>query len=327
MLYLDAIFKNWPVGLSRLMRLQPFFTMTTGLLVIFLFRKGFEYVPLAIVLVILAFVIITFRIYRLREDEGVIASFGDMALIFLLNNMLYFVIPFYFESMTFPSRNVLFAPVIIGLAVIAGWFSLYQRLIARHPLRSSLFYALTFFCVLNLLFPILLAIRNIWSILISGGIAAATVVLFVYPHTDMLKDRKNTVIFVLGVTLIFTLLWFGRSLIPPSPLKLTRTTACREVIDYRPVEPFARARTDTITDVCFYSSIFAPRGLSEKINHIWYHDGRRLLTIPLSEIRGGRKVGFGTWSCRTILEGKGLYTVEVWTAGGQLLGQGSFVIY
>jgi hypothetical protein len=327
LLYLDAIFKNWPVGLSRLIKLQPFFALVTGLLVIFLFRKGFEYVPLAIVSVIFAFFYITFRIYRLRENKGVIASFWDTALIFVLNNMLLFVLPFYFESMTFPSRNIFFAPVIVGLTVIASWFTLYQHLVARHPLRSSLFYALTFFCVLNFLFPILFGMRNIWSLLISGGIAATTVVLFVYPHIDMLKNRKNTIIFILGIVLIFTLLWFGRSLIPPSPLKLTRTTACREIVDYRPVEPFIKARADTVTDVCFYSSIFAPRGLAEKINHVWYHDGRKLLTIALSEIKGGRKEGFGTWSCRAILEGKGLYTVEVWTAGGQLLGEGSFILY
>jgi len=325
--YLHAIFNTWPVGIQRIMKLQPFFSLAISLVVLFLFKKGYEYVPIAIVSVIFAFFYLTFRLYLLKQKTGILASFWDTALIFILNNMLLFVLPFYFESMTFPSRNILFAPIIVGLAVIAGWFELYQRFVARHPLQGSLFYALTFFCVLNLLLPIVLGMRNIWSLLISGGIAAITVLVFVYPHIEMLKNKKNTLIFLLGVVLSFALLWFGRSLIPPSPLKLTRATACISIEDYKPTAPFNRAKAEETPEVCFYSSIFAPRGLTEKIDHVWHHNGRRLLSISLSEIQGGRKEGFGTWSRRMILEGRGRYTVEVWTAGGQLLGTGSFILY
>jgi hypothetical protein len=324
--YLRTVITIWPEGLQRIMKLQPLFSLSTSLLVIFLFKKGFEYVPIAIVSTIFAFFYIIFRLYSSKEKNGVITSFWDTALIFIINNMLLFVLPFYFESMTVPSRNMLFAPVIIGLAVIAGWFSLYQRFIARHPLRSSLFYALTFFCVLNFLLPVLFGMRNIWSLLISGGIAAAAVLIFVYPHIDLLKNKKNTLIFISGICLFFVLLWFGRSLIPPSPLKLTRTTACRSIELFKPVEPSNLLKAELNSEVYFYSSIFAPRGLSEKIDHIWYHNGRRLFTVSLSEIKGGRKQGFGTWSRHVILEGSGKYTVEVWTAGGQLLGEGNFML-
>ncbi len=322
--YLHTLINLWPEGLQRLMKLQPLFSLATSLLVIFLFQKGFEYVPIAIVSTIFAFFYITFRLYPLKEKKGAITSLWDTALIFIINNMLLFVLPFYFESMTFPSRNMLFAPLILGLTIIAGWFSVYQRFIAKHPLRSSLFYALTFFCVLNFLLPVLFGTRNIWSLLISGGVAAAAVLIFVYPHIELLKNRKNSLVFIIGICLFFILLWFSRSLIPPSPLKLTRATACRKIELYKPIEAFSRSNFNSASEVYFYSSIFAPRGLKEKIDHVWYHNGRRLFTVSLNEIRGGRKQGFGTWSRHTILEGPGKYTVEVWTAGGQLLGMGHF---
>ena len=325
--YLGSIFLNWPPGIQRLMKFQPFFSLVIAFLVIVLFKKGFEYVPVAIVSVIFAFSYITFRLYLLKEKNSAITALWDTALIFTLNNMLLFVLPFYFESMTFPSRNILFAPLIVGITIIAGWYNLYQRVVARHPLRSSLFYALTFFCVLNFLFPIVFGMRNIWSLLISGGIAAIAVAVFVFPHIDIMKNKENTLIFFLGIAIFFALLWFGRSLIPPSPLKLTHATACREIDQFRPVAPFTSAKADSISEVYFYSSIFAPRGLSEKINHVWYCNGTRLLTISLSEIEGGRKEGFGTWSRRIMLEGPCSFTVEVWTAGGQLLGVGQFVLY
>ncbi len=325
--YLAAIFDIWPVGIQRIMKLQPVFSLATSLVVILLFKKGFEYVPIVIVSVIFAFFYITFRLYLLKQRSNILTSLWDTALIFILNNMLLFVLPFYFESMTFPSRNILFAPIIVIIAVIAGWYELYQRLVARHPLRSSFFYALTFFCVLNLLLPILFGVRNIWSLLISGGIAATAVIVFVYPHIDMLKNRKNTAIFIMGIALFFVLLWFGRSLIPPAPLKLTRATACRGIEDFRPMDAFKAEEAASVPEVYFFSSIFAPRGLAEKINHVWSINGQKLLTISLSEIQGGRKEGFGTWSRRTILEGPGRYTIEVWTAGGQLLGTGTFILH
>jgi hypothetical protein len=324
--YAMAIFTIWPIGIQRLMKFQPVFALGSSLLVIFLFKKGFEYVPIVIVSVIFTFFYITFRMYLMKDKKGVLTSLWDTALIFVINNMLLFVLPFYFESMTIPSRNMLFAPVIITLAVIANWFQLYQRIVARHPLRSSLFYALTFFCVLNFLFPILLGMRNIWSLLLSGGISATAVLIFVYPHIDITINKKNTVVFILGITLFFSMLWFGRSIIPPSPLKLTKTTACREIILYKPDGPFTVSKASGLKEVYFYSAIFAPRGLMEKINHVWYHNGRRLFTVSLSEIRGGRKEGFGTWSRHAVLEGQGVYTVEVWTSGGQLLGKGKFLL-
>lgn len=325
--YLHAIYEDLPAGLVRIMKWQPLFALGTSILVLFLFRKGFEYVPLTIVSVIFAFFYITFRLYLLKEKKGLITSLWDTALIFIINNMLLFVLPFYFESMTFPSRNMLFAPLIIGLSVIANWFTLYQRAIERHPLRSSVFYALTFFCVLNFIFPIVFGMRNIRSLLASGGIAALAVVLFVLPHTDIRRDRKNMLLYLAGLVLSFAFLWFGRSLIPPAPLKLTGSTACAGIESFKPEGPFKTTRADNAREVYFYSSIFAPRGLSEKIDHVWYHNGRKLLSISLDEIRGGRKEGFGTWSKRFLLEGPGTYTVEVWTAGGQLLGTGGFVAY
>src|SRR4030042_3533797 len=284
LLYLGAIFTQWPSGLQRIMKFQPFIALVISLLVVFLFKKGFEYVPIAIVSVIFAFFYITFRLYLLKDTKGIITIFWDTALIFILNNMLLFVIPFYFKSMTFPSRNIFFAPVLVGLTVIASWYHLYQCFIAKHPPRSSLFSALTFFCVLNFLFPIIFGMRNIFTLLLSGGVAATTVVFFVYPQIDILKNKKNTTVFLFGIALFFALLWFGRSIIPPSPLKLTHTTACRNIELFRPKEYFYRSKIDITPEVYFYSSIFAPRGLAEKINHVWYHNGRGVFTISFREI-------------------------------------------
>ncbi|MBN2080305.1 MAG: DUF2914 domain-containing protein [Spirochaetes bacterium] len=322
-----TLIETWPRGLQRLLALQPIFSLSTGLVALVLIKQGFENIPLSIVFIIVAFSYIMFRLYLHRGGKGLLTSLWDAALIFVLNNLLLFVLPFYMEATTFPSRNMVFVPLIITMIVIASWFTLYLRLIARHPLRSSIFYAFTFFCVLNLLFPVLFGMGNIHSLLASGAIAVGAMGLFIYPHIDIARNVKNGLIFFSGAVLFLLILWFGRSLIPPAPLKMTRSAACLGIEEYRPLAPFRTARASETPEVVFYSSIFAPRGLSERIRHVWFHNGRRLFSVPLSEIHGGRKEGFGTWSRHTILEGPGRYVVEVWTEGSQLLGAGEFRLY
>lgn len=310
---------------KRLVKYQPVFALATGYASAWLLRRGFEYLPLIIVLSVFAYtwVIYPFRLSGDRKGSRIV-KFTDFALLFALNNMLFFVIPFYFESMTFFSRNVLFGLVMLGLTIISNWFVLYNRLVQRLPLAGSVFYALTFFIVLNFIFPVLFGMRNIWSLLLSGAIAGLSVVLIVFPRVPSLRERRNAVKFLSGIALSLAAVWFGRSLIPPAPLKMTSSAACERIVDYQPVSPLKNFRGDGSGEIFFYTSIFAPLGLSEGIEHVWYHDGRQLFRVDVKEIHGGRKEGFGTWSKHPPREGPGEYIVEAWTKGGQLLGRGGF---
>ena len=324
--YLRRIIEENPIGLRRILRFQPIFTLATSVLCVTLFRHGFEYIPIVIAFLIFALFTITSRIFLITDRKGFIIAIWDMAFMFVLNNLLLFAIPFYVESTTFPSRNMAFVAILVIIAAASGWYELYDRFIAKHPLRSSLFYATTIFSVLNIILPVLFGIRNIWSLLLSMSMSLLVIAAVIYPHIALTKKPANMAAFALGIIISFTLIWTGRSAIPPAPLKITRATAYHRIENFRPQDPFTIQRYVPNEDICFYTSIFAPRGLKEKIDHVWHHNGRRLFRVPLSEIHGGRAEGFGTWSCHTIREGPGTYTVEVWTAGGQILGSGSFTL-
>lgn len=324
--YLRKIIEENPIGLRRIVRFQPLFALATGILCVTLFRHGFEYIPIVIAFLIFALFTITSRVYFITDRKGIIIAIWDMAFMFVLNNLLLFAIPFYVESTTFPSRNMAFVAILIVIAAASGWYEIYDRFIAKHPLRSSVFYATTIFSVLNIILPVLFGIRNIWSLLLSMSISLLVMAAVIYPHIALTKKPTNMAAFALGIIISFTLIWAGRSAIPPAPLKITRATACNSIEQFRPKDPFMIQRFEQNADIYFYTSIFAPRGLKEKIRHVWHHNGRRLFHVSLNEIHGGRKEGFGTWSCHTIREGPGTYTVDVWTAGGQLLGSGSFTL-
>ena len=166
--WVEEILATTPPGLVRLMKIQPVFALVSSFFVLFLFEKGFEKAPLIIALCLFAAFYITSKLYFIKEPQGIFTVLLDTALIFALSSMLLFVTPFYLESMSIPSRNMLFTPLILALAVVASWYELYLKIIAPHPLRSSLFYALTFFCVLNFLLPVIFGVRNIWSLMIAG---------------------------------------------------------------------------------------------------------------------------------------------------------------
>jgi len=324
--YLIKIYFDTPAGISRLLKFQPVISLISGIIVIFLIRRGFEYVPFVIICVVLTFVYLAFRLYIQNKNYSALNKIAGSAVMFSVNYMLLFILPFYFESMTIPSRNMFFGIVIITIAVLSNWNFLLKRFILKFVLASSIYYALVFFSVLNFIFPIIFGLRNIWSLAISGGIGAVSAVLVVYPQIRENKNRKDILKFVSGIVLSLALLLFGRSFIPPAPLELKYATACEGIKEHNPYFPFDLNYVNAIEEVFFYTAIYAPKGLSEGIDHVWFYNDVRLLTIQLREITGGRDEGYRTWSKHALLEGIGKYTVEVWTAGGQFLGEGSFII-
>jgi hypothetical protein len=324
--YLKKIYLDTPPGISRLLKIQPVISLISGIFVIFLIRRGFEYVPLVIICLVLTFVYLAFRLYIQNNNSGPFNRIAGSAVMFSVNYMLLFILPFYFESMTIPSRNMLFGIIIIALAVLSNWNFLLKRFILKSVLASSIYYALVFFSVLNFIFPIIFGLRNIWSLAISGGIGAVSAVFVLYPQMTENKNRKNILRFVSGILLSLVVLWFGRSFIPPAPLELKYATACEGVEEHNPNFPFDLNYVNAVEEIYFYTAIYAPKGLSEGIDHVWYYNSERLMSIRLSEITGGRNEGYRTWSKHALLEGVGKYTIEVWTDGGQFLGEGSFTI-
>ena len=70
-----------------------------------------------------------------------------------------------------------------------------------------------------------------------------------------------------------------------------------------------------------YTAINAPRGLSERIYHVWRHNGREIERIAL-DIQGGRKEGYRAWTHKQNFPGEpaGNWQVQVLTEAGQMIG-------
>jgi hypothetical protein len=119
--------------------------------------------------------------------------------------------------------------------------------------------------------------------------------------------------------------WLLRSWVPPATLWLTEVAVSTD-FDNKNRKP-----GDSITEIGVnqlrggglyaYTSINAPRGLEERIYHVWRHNGEEGERIALN-IHGGRKEGYRAWTHKQNFpqDAVGNWQVRVLTEDGQMIG-------
>jgi hypothetical protein len=121
----------------------------------------------------------------------------------------------------------------------------------------------------------------------------------------------------------------ARAAVPPAPLSLARGAIVWDVGSLESPEPVtARIPAHELhrRGLQAQTAIYAPAGLTQPIRHVWRRGGEVVNVIELSPVRGGRRGGFRTFSRKTAFpaDPTGPWSVDVATAGGQLIGRLTF---
>lgn len=310
------------------------FSLGLGLTTLFVFRRGLPHVGWIVgyllLLVLLVAAVTELRQPLERRGRRRIVGAADYTVQSLYHGLLLFVLPAYYASATLDSPNVLcLAAVVAGALVTAvdPWYAVIVR--PRRWLNQTLL-GFSIFAALNVALPLL----GIRPILALEGAAALTAVAMmpVFRERGALTWRqaypRSAVLAVAAMAAV----WVGRAAVPPAPLFVARATAARSVTLLEPVEPVdSPIPTSTVAGwggIAAYTAVYAPAGLRQPIEHVWWKDGRLLARVPLSPLRGGRKEGFRTYSRKTDLKPPydGRYRVDVVTASGQLIGRLRFTV-
>ncbi len=183
---------------------------------------------------------------------------------------------------------------------------------------------LTLFAVLLTSLPILLHLTTPESYRLSLGIAVVLSfpsLLVTFPLQHWWRG-----FLLLGLTLAVGLAgWFGRTWVPPATLWLTEVAVSSQFDDQ------SRTPGDSLEQVgaaqlrsqglFAYTAINAPRGLDERIYHVWMFNGKEFDRIAL-DIHGGRKEGYRAWTHKQNFPGDpvGHWQVKVLTEAGQMIG-------
>ena len=310
------------------------FSLGLGLATLFVFRRGLPHVGWIVgyllLLVLLVAAVTELRQPLERRGRQLVLTAADYAVQSLYHGLLLFVLPAYWASATLDSPNALFLACMVAAALVTAVDPWYAAIV--HPRRwlNQALLAFSIFAALNVALPLL----GIRPILALEGAAALTAVAMMPVFRERGAERwlrayaMSAVLAVLAMAAV----WLGRAAVPPAPLFVARATVARSVTMLEPVEPIGSpVPAQTVADwggLAAYTSVYAPAGLQQPIEHVWRKDGRVIGRVPLSPVLGGRKEGFRTYSRKTDLKPPlaGRYRVDVVTASGQLVGRLRFTV-
>ena len=317
--------KSWGISLCSL---------GLGLATLLVFRRGLPHVGWIVgyllLLVLLVAAITELRQPLERRGRRLVVGAADYAVQSLYHGLLLFVLPAYWASATFDSPNVVFLACVAAGALVTAVDPWYAALVQPRRWLNQTLLAFSIFAALNVALP-LLRIRPILALEGAAALTAAAM-MPVFRERGALTWRQASVRSALLAVAAMAAVWAGRVAVPPAPLFVARATVARSVTMLEPVEPIQSPIPSSIVadweGLAAYTAVYAPAGLQQPIEHVWWKDGRLLGRIALSPVLGGRKEGFRTYSRKVDLKPpyRGRYHVDVVTASGQLIGRLRFTV-
>lgn len=235
---------------------------------------------------------------------------------------LFFVLPFFFITTAWNSGQLVFTSLLGAAALLAIIDPLYYKWLAARRWLYLSYHTLTLFAVLLTALPLLLQQTTAESYRLALGIALLLAVPSLASSLLLHNWRRWLAMFGLIATLGVGG-WLARPWIPPATLWLTEVAVSTELHQRTPGRSLQQVSVQQLRSegLYAYTAISAPRGLNERIYHVWRHAGVEVDRIAL-DINGGRKGGYRSWTHkRNFPEAVvGKWQVQVVTETGQQIG-------
>jgi hypothetical protein len=320
---------------TQLWWLHSLWALAFGIGVMWLGSRNFAYLRIAILHV--AFIWITSMALPFIVRSGSLSRPWRMRVQLVINyfnknfyqQLLFFILPVYWLSTTPGSRNVVFVVLIATAALLSTMDLIYDRHVAMRRVLTALFFAFAVFAAAAAALPIVWRIQTSTALWLAAGVAAvgATTLVMSERRIDWQRTWFAGGLIVTG---LFLIVEYGRPFIPPAPLRL-HSAAFGTQLDLRGgpriVKALAATPTDPRTQVYIVTAVYAPRGLHDRVRHVWYQDAQHLKHSVWYDVDGGRIEGYRLWTSLPLspdLAGKPLH-VDVETESGQLIGRASLL--
>jgi|GEM_PF-919059 len=275
----------------------------------------------------------------------------------LMQQCLFFSIPFYVGAMRWRPTHVTFVVVLLAAAAITMWDPIYERFMKNSGLRFIL-QSLAIFAGLNVVIPVM-GFANQTSLFVSALVAGLGVPLQgwvsiprdEHPSKGHVSGLKKLQWDVFGLSLDamklegpqgkaartqfmatlaalafpIIIVNFSAPVIPPAPLKMVHAQLATSFSKQK--KPQQEEILYTPAELNCVTWISAPRGVHEKLFHVWTRNGHVRDRIEL-DIKGGNKAGYRTNSRKKRLtpDPSGTWTCSVVTEAGQYLGETSLTV-
>lgn len=236
---------------------------------------------------------------------------------------LFFVIPFFFITTAWNSGQAIYTGVLMAATVVSIIDPIYFRGLVPRRTWYFTFHGLTLFAVLLTALPIIFHLPTAKSYLWSLAIALLVTLAGVVSESTWRWWKRGVLVIILtGVFGLAGLL--ARPWVPPATLWLTEVAITQSIDDVnRAPENNLKtlSQAELQKGLYAYTSIHAPRGLNERIYHVWFLDGKVVDKVAL-EINGGREAGYRAWSHKVNFpeNSLGRWQIHVVTEANQLIG-------
>ncbi|MBL8462017.1 MAG: DUF2914 domain-containing protein [Thauera sp.] len=237
---------------------------------------------------------------------------------------LFFALPFFFASTSWNSGQAVFTGALGLMALVAILDPVYFGRLATRRWLFLGYHTLTLFALLLVVFPLVLQVPA----LASYQLALALAVVLSFPTLTGAISVPRWWRGLLVLALLAALGaagWLARLWVPPATLRLTQV-AVTSVVDEAQRAPAASLRQieagQLLAEGLYaYTAIHAPLGLSEKVVHVWRHEGRVVDRIEL-EVNGGRAEGYRAWTRKRNFpdDPRGRWQVQVLAADDRMIG-------
>ena len=235
---------------------------------------------------------------------------------------LFFVLPFFFVTTTWNSGQLVFTGLLGATALVTITDPLYYKWLAPKRWLFLAVHTLALFAALLTALPIILNLTTSQSYMLALG---AAVVLSI-PSLAVslpLKTMRGWLLLPLLVIALGGTGWLLRSWVPPATLWMTEVAVTTQLQDRTPGESLKRIDVNELRarGLYAYTAINAPRGLNERIYHVWKLNGQEVDRIAL-DIKGGRQEGYRAWSLKQFFPPNpvGRWQVRLSAEDGQMIG-------
>jgi len=235
---------------------------------------------------------------------------------------LFFVLPFFFVTTTWNSGQLVFTGLLAGAGLVSIVDPLYYRWLAPRRWLFLALHTLTLFAALLTALPIILHLTTSQSFKLALGIA----MLLSFPSLASsfpINHWRRAAMLVLVTLAVGGSGWLLRSWVPPATLWMTEVAISTQLQNRTPGDSLEQVSASQIRSAGLYAytAIKAPRGLNERIYHVWKQDGKEVDRIALN-INGGRKEGYRAWTHKQVFPSNpvGHWQVRVLTEDGQVIG-------
>lgn len=243
---------------------------------------------------------------------------------------LFFVLPFFLAVTTWNHTQAGFTALLILCALISVIDPLYYKQLAPRRSLFVIFHALALFAVLLVALPILLQLTT------GQSLVFALIASLLFSLPSLVKFIANgrwwrRPLMMLMLAALAAVLWQVPSLVPPAALRLTEFNLVQQVDREQRTHSIHINRLDVQSlkrdGIYAWTAIRAPRGLQEKIHHLWIHNGKQVDRITLN-IEGGSEQGYRAWTQKLNFpeDPVGKWQVKVVTDSGQLIGIKRFTV-